>query len=260
MITKRALCFLVIFALLLGNLSCKNSVDIPEISLQMENLKNGRVALYSTYDKNTEKAVNWEQHGVIREVFGEVEYRIEHVGLANQEFQQCVFKDQPPSLELFTVYRIETPAEENKEIEKEKFEKQLVYKGQKKGKSFYSYNKTVFPDKTKRVYVGDQCFEIEILPYLLCAFPFEKQTSLTIRWVKTRVPRQVDTTESMEGVGTIIVIGEETVAAKGKDYLAYKVSIPMTNCTAWYTKDLPHILVRLECPDSIKVITEWNGI
>ena len=250
----------MVFTLLLCNFSCKSSVDLPEVSLQMENLRNGRVALYSTYDYNTEKMVDWEQHGVIRERFEEVEYRIEHVGISNQELQQCFFKDNPPSLELYEVYRIETPSEENKEIDNKKIEKQLVYKGQKKGKSFYSFNKTISPDKKKRVYVGDQCFEIETLPYILCTFPFENKKSLTLRWVKTRIPRQEETTDSMEGTTTIIVDGEETIAAKGKDYLAYKVSIPALNCTAWYTKDIPHILVRAEFPDRITVISEWNGI
>jgi hypothetical protein len=249
----------LLFFIPLGMLSCRVQSDIDLVSIDTSQLRNGRVALYATYDKATEKMVNWSQHSVLRQEFERIEYRVELVGMANQEFKQYTLQENPPSLLLYDVYRVETEAEEEKEGQTV-LDKELLYQGEKKGKSFYSYNYTGPTQKIRRVYVGDQCFEKELLSYLLCTFPFEKETSITLRWVDTRIPRQAEDATSMEGTVSILVDQVENVQSKGSDYSAYKLLIPSWEMVVWVTEEAPHIMVKMEDSREVTVLTDWNEI
>jgi hypothetical protein len=249
----------LLFLLPFGLFSCRVQSDIDLVSIDTSQLRNGRVALYATYDKATEKMVNWSQHTVLRQEFERVEYRVECVGMTNQEFKQCTLQENPPSLLLYDVYRVETDAEEEKEGQKA-LDKELLYQGKKKGKSFYSYNYTGPTQKIRRAYVGDQCFEKELLSYLLCTFPFQNQKSITLRWVDTRIPRQAEDATSMEGTVSILVDQVENVQSKGNEYSAYKLLIPSWEMVVWVTEKAPHIMVKMEDSREVTVITDWNEI
>ncbi len=251
--------FFLFLIIVLGSLSCRVQSDINQVDLDTAQFRNGRVALYSTYDKASEKMMSWSQHSVLRQEYGKIEYRVELVGLASQEFQQCILQETPPSLLNFFVYRIETDAEEKKESDTT-FEKELLYKGEKKGRSFYAHNYTTQSPTVRRIYVGDQCFEKELLPTILCSFPLQTERSITLRWVDSRISRQEETADNMEGTVSIIVDQVENVQAKGSEYSAYKLLIPSWETVVWIREEEPHIMVKMENNREVTVLSEWNGI
>jgi len=259
--TKRIIYFLILCVFMTGFVGCRVKENLPIAVLHTEYIRNGRVALYAAYDKSSEQQRSWTQFSIYREKFEEFEFRMEHTSQTNQEFRQIYYGENPVTTKECEIFRIETPAEDEKEMQdSSKIEKTLVYRGIKKGDSFYTYNKTHQPDTKKRVYVGDQCFERDYLPYIMCSFPFGEKASVTLRWVNSRVPRQEETTENVTGITTVLYLGEETVKAKGKEYDTYKLQIPILSCTAWYTKDAPHIPVRIEYPTTMEVLLDWNEI
>ncbi|HXK51914.1 MAG TPA: hypothetical protein PLE09_05195 [Caldisericia bacterium] len=256
---KTVITFFLLLIVVFGGISCRVQSDIDQVDLDSTQFRNGRVALYATYDKTSEKMMSWSQHSVLRQEYGKIEYRIELVGLASQEFQQCILQETPPSLLQFFVYRIETDAEEKKENDTS-FEKELLYKGEKKGRSFYAHNYTTQSPKVRRVYVGNQCFEKELLPTLLCSFPVDTDNSITLRWVDSRIPRQEETDDTLEGTVSIIVDQVENVQAKGSEHSAYKLLIPSWETVVWIREEEPHIMVKMENNREVTVLSEWNGI
>ncbi|MDD4028806.1 MAG: hypothetical protein PHX86_03695 [Caldisericia bacterium] len=256
---KSLVAIVLLFLISLGGVSCRVQSDIDLVSLDTAQFRNGRVALYATYDKATEKMVNWTQHSVFRQEYDRIEYRIEHVGLTNQEFKQYVLQENPPSLFSYHVYRVETEADDQKETQTS-MEKQLLYKGLKKRKCFYAYNYTAASQKIRRVYVGDQCFEKELLSYLMCAFPLQEKSSITLRWVDTRIPRQAEGNDAMEGTVSVIVDQIENVQAKGNTFSAVKLLIPSWEMVVWVREESPHIVVKVEDHSEVTVLTDWNEI
>ena len=113
--TKRVVTFLLLCVFVSGFAGCRVKENLPIVSLHTENIRNGRVSLYAAYDKSSEQQKNWTQLSIYREKFEEFECRMEFISQTNQEFRQVFYKENPVTTNECKIFRIETPAEDEKD-------------------------------------------------------------------------------------------------------------------------------------------------
>lgn len=236
---KRLLIFVFSWCLILLLFSCSgNSTNFIEV--EPSYLQNGSTSVYTLYNEKGEALYTFRDN-----VFKNPENIMLVRELSEKENEEVLrIKLDPKHLSPIQTQIVNS--EEQSETPK--------FLGEKNGKSYLITEWDENNNSTyKRIYIGsEQFFEDEILLKIISTFPLNEGTYNSFKYVNTR--------NKTSGDESYRVLGIESITVSNNKYEAIKVEIPGNSCTAWYLKDIPHLLLKAKFPSMELRLTGWNNI
>ena len=238
---RRVTALLLIFTLLIFlQISCAKEDQKVLIEVDPSHLRNGSTSIYALYDEKGKSVytfrdnvfINPDNILIIRELTEQ----------DNEEILRAKLDSRLLSPIQLQIVKSESQTETPH------------FLGEKKGKSYVitEWDENQNPSY-KKIYVGsEQFFEDELLLHLMSCFPLKVGVGGKFKYVNTR--------KKSSGYEYYKVVGTENIIAANNKYESIKVEIPGNNCTAWFLKDSPHILLKAKFQSLELQLTAWNNI
>lgn len=247
--------FLLIFFLFFTN-SCKQAATPQDwISLQADQLHNGSVAMYSIKNKLGDVQVYYTNH-ILKEASNCVIVQ-EYTGKTEEYTKRLRLDGSTLNMISYEV------AQNNKEADLSKTTiDQLQFtmlSGKKMNQTYLISDFLGDKPRYTRLLVGSFFIENDFLLTLLTAFPFEKEKQGTYKVVRTMSVMDEKEQNHWESK-TFSVTGQEEILYKRRKIPVYRVSFPAEKAIAWFSQEIPHMLIRAEFPTDTIELVDWNEI
>lgn len=233
----------------LGWVSCQiKTPKVDWIPLRSDYMHNGSVSMYSIKNKLGDILVYYKNHVLIEA--GNYVISQEYTG-QTEEFTRRLRLDGS-TLNMIS-YEI---VQDNTEVDKSKTTiNQLQFVMLTGKKTNQTYFITDFQDekpKYSRLFIGNFFIENDFLLTLLSAFPFEELSYASYNIVST--------VNKKNSVSSFTVTGKEKILYKRKMIPTYRVNFPTEKSNAWFSQEIPHMLIKAEFPDRTIELVDWNEI
>jgi len=249
---------LLLFAVMLFSTvsSCKPASVVQDwIPLKAERLHNGSVAMYAIKNRLGEVEVYYKNH-ILQEAENVLVVQ-EYTGKTEEYTKRLRLDGTTLNLLSYEV------AQDNKEADLSKTTINQVQftmlTGKKTNQTYLISDFLEDKPKYTRVFIGNFFIESDFLLTLLSAFPFEEQKQGSYKVVRTMSVMDKNEKNHWE-TKAFSITGSEEILYKKQSIPAYRVSFPAEKTTAWYSKEVPHMLLRAELTSTTIELIDWNEL
>lgn len=256
---KRCLIACILMSLSMVVINCRDlTTQIEWIPLKSEYLRNGSVAMYSVKNKIGKIELYYKNH-IFREA-GDCVISQEYTGQTAEYIKRLRLDGVTLNLISYDIIQNNTEADLDKTTIAELQFKMLTSK--KTNQTYlitdYLENK---PSYT-RLYTKPFLIENDFLLTVMTGFPFEEHSHASYQVVNTM--KKVNDTAGNETAYlaevAFTVIGQEEISYKRQNIPSYKVNFPSENLQAWFSVEIPHMLIKAEFPERTIELVDWNEI
>lgn len=237
---KTIVLFLTASLILFLPIGCTKDNQNTMVAVDPSQLRNGSTAIYTLYDETGKTVYTFRDN-----VFINPDNILIIRELTEQSNEEILRVKLDPKLLIPLEIKIVKSEEESE---------QPHFLGEKRGKSFIitQWDENNNPSYNRIYFGSEQFFEDEILLRIMSCFPLKLGEKGEFRYVNTR--------KKISGYERYEVSKLESVIAANNKYESIRVEIPGNNCTAWFLKDSPHILLKAKFPSLELNLTGWNNI
>ncbi len=219
--------------------SCAPAQNTEPSYWRTEHIRNGSVALYRKTDEYKNVLEEYWNHIFVE--LGEIILIQEMTSLEEKQILRVRMDQntlQPNYVEI---------------VAPEEMKQEVLIRGETVSRSYFVENKTLSRPSKNRIYYGrESLIEQEVLQHIMSSYPFESYQRITTKTVHTRRESQSET--------SIDYLGTETIFHNGEAMDTYKLQFSVTGMTAWYMKEVPHLLVKSKQGTHETRLAQWNGI
>lgn len=232
--------------------------QIDSIPLKSEYLRNGSVSMYTVKDKLGKVELYYKNH-IFREA-GDCVISQEYTGQTTEYIKRLRLDGVTLNLISYDIIQNNTEADLDKTTIAELQFKMLT--GKKNNQTYLITDYLEDKPSHTRLYTHPFLIENDFLLTLLTGFPFEEYSHASYQVVNTmkKVNDPQGTEKAYLAELSFNVTGKEEITYKRQSIPVYKVEFPSENLKAWFTVEIPHMLIKAEFPNRTLDLLDWNEI